>query len=205
MNNKPIVSNGNFKLPNTPNFSQTPVLSCGRTSRECKSHCYALKSYRQYLNVKNVWDSNFHYVRYYPDMVFDVVCSYITRKRKTPKYFRVHVGGDFYNQKNIALWSKIARENTTTKFLAYTKRTDLNFAYVPKNLIIRQSYWGVPYEKNGLIRESTSNAKIAIANLPWEDTERFLIQSGIKKCTGKCGLSCRFCWNSDKPVYFNLH
>ena len=63
---------------------------------------------------------------------------------KKAKIIRIHVSGDFFNQKYFNAWARIARLNPDRLFYAYTKSlkywTDYNPYLVPKNLKLTASW-----------------------------------------------------------------
>ncbi len=63
---------------------------------------------------------------------------------KKAEIIRIHVSGDFFNQKYFNAWARIARLNPNRLFYAYTKSlkywTDYNPYLVPKNLKLTASW-----------------------------------------------------------------
>jgi len=63
---------------------------------------------------------------------------------KKAKIVRIHVSGDFFNQKYFNAWCKVAMRNKDILFYAYTKSlkywTDYNPYLVPKNLKMTASW-----------------------------------------------------------------
>ena len=63
---------------------------------------------------------------------------------KKAKIIRIHVSGDFFNQKYFNAWCKVARLNPDRLFYAYTKSlkywTDYNQYLIPKNLKMTASW-----------------------------------------------------------------
>ena len=63
---------------------------------------------------------------------------------KKAKIIRIHVSGDFFNQKYFNAWCKVAMRNKDILFYAYTKSlkywTDYNQYLVPKNLKLTASW-----------------------------------------------------------------
>ena len=59
------------------------------------------------------------------------------------KYFRIHVGGDFFNENYFKAWMNVAKSNKDKIFYAYTKSIPILIKYkdiVPDNFIITCSY-----------------------------------------------------------------
>ena len=62
------------------------------------------------------------------------------------KYFRIHIGGDFYSQAYFDAWVKLAGEKPETKFYAYTKSLPFwvsRIDKIPVNLVLTASRGGV--------------------------------------------------------------
>ena len=58
---------------------------------------------------------------------------------------RVHVGGDFFNQRYFEAWLEVARLNPATKFYAYTKSLPYwvaNLGKIPSNFVLTASRGG---------------------------------------------------------------
>lgn len=49
-------------------------------------------------------------------------------EHRTPRFFRIHVAGDFLSQAHVDFWADIAARHPAVKFLAFTKRHDLDYA-----------------------------------------------------------------------------
>ena len=128
------ITKGNKKLPTTMlNFSLPPELSCPGATEECKKYCYAKKAYRQYPATKTAWDENMVMSK---DMKFvENITDFIKNQRKWES-FRIHTSGDFYCQRYLNKWFKIAKEYPTKIFYAYTKSTMLDFTKRPSNFIV---------------------------------------------------------------------
>lgn len=50
------------------------------------------------------------------------ISAELSKKKKRPKYFRVHASGEFYSQDYVDSWVEIAKANPDIVFYAYTKR-----------------------------------------------------------------------------------
>lgn len=140
------VSNSNSKLGKTPSYSTTPIVGCGSNCWVCSKVCYAVKSYRQYPNVKTAWDSNFEAVKDGKwTYIHEAVTTYC-KKHKTP-VFRWFVSGDIYNMGMFHTMVWIAETCPNTIFYCYTKCYDIVNAWLdkgytlPDNLKIIFSRW----------------------------------------------------------------
>ena len=95
-------------------------------------------------------------------------------------------------QKYLEGMIKVAEELPNTKFLAYTKRNDVDFSSdLPPNLRIRFSMW------------KGWNNETSLRTLAWisDDTR---CPDGTFTCPSDC-RTCSFCWNSAADVTFHKH
>ena len=175
---------GNSKLGNTPNISTVPGKDCGK-GVPCTKDCYARKFYRQYPNVRKAWNENSRYQRVDPTGYFGDIYAWLMLHR--PKYFRIHVAGDFISQNTVHRWGQLGSGIPATRFLAYTKREDLFFGYLPENFIIRHSMW-----------PGWGNAKLKLPKFWMQDKQGTETRIPKKKflCPGDCE-KCRACWSKD--------
>ena len=177
------ISPKNTKLGSIPNVSLTPVKACGNCAH-CKNDCYALKSYRQYKNVRNSWDGNFEQAK--TDLSGYMTDLYVYLDKKRPRLFRWHVSGDILSHEYLVCMFSIAKSFPETKFLAFTKMFNLDYSECPKNLSIVFSMWpGQPVPKN------TSG----VAGFYWlQDGSETRIPENAIECFGTCDC-CGMCWN----------
>ena len=118
-------------------FSLPPVKSCLNCD-SCKSSCYALKAYKQYPNVKNLWDSNFNLVKNNLKQLERDLTKQLTKisfQKKHKRVVRIHQSGDFYSTKYIKLWLKLAAKFNNILFYGYTKVENYNKEF---NTLINQ-------------------------------------------------------------------
>lgn len=187
------ISKGNSKLGKIPNISLVPVKDCGNCSG-CKTDCYALKSYKQYPNVRAAWQQNSTMHKLSLEST-----NYHIRKwfdKNKPEYFRIHVAGDFLNQEHVDMWVKIAEDYRDTKFLAFTKMGNLTYMGTPPNLSIIASQW--PGMNNNL-------HYLRYAGL--EKDKKFMAWSTPKyNCPGSC-TTCKVCWDTEdiRDIIFKKH
>ena len=192
---KAKISTGNHKLGRKiPNISLRPIVDCANC-KLCAKKCYAMKAYRQYPQVKAAWGHNGKLAKSSKrNEWFADILNYIDKKK--PGYFRWHVAGDIIDQDYYEWMCDIAIENPQTKFLAFTKNTNIKFLHRPKNLAIVISMWpGLPKPNNKM-------------PLAWfqDGTETRVPKSAIL-CPGSCD-ECKICWNLPrikKDVVFNKH
>lgn len=94
MIDKTILSEGNIKLGKILNVNLPPVVTCSRDVPCSTNGCYALKSFKQYPNVRKAWESNLELYNCNSTKYFESIIDQIKRKRKLPKRFRWHSSGD---------------------------------------------------------------------------------------------------------------
>ena len=191
------ISPGNSKLGTAiPNVSMAPGRDCGNC-KHCLKSCYALKAYRQYPATKAAWNHNGDAFRDDPAASAQFVSDWIARKRTAPKFFRIHVSGDFLGQEHVDAWVQVASEHPATKFLAFTKMGHLDFSAAPSNLAVIYSQWpGMPL--NGP----------ADAPKAWmQDGTETRMPADAINCPGNCE-TCGMCWalpELGRDVYFDQH
>lgn len=186
------ISRGNTKLGRILNINLPPIHSC-KKDVPCKSEgCYALKAWRQYPNVRRAWSENLDLALSSYDKFFCSIVDTLRRKRKLP-FFRWHSSGDILDQKYLDYMSSVAQLFPQTRFLAFTKRNDLDVSNMPENLTIRYSFW--PNYK----------AKIDASFVNYAGLYGDSRVNGGHICQGNC-QTCKICWSkSVKNVIFHKH
>ena len=194
------ISKGNMKVGTIPNISLTPGRSC--SAEACQTcfvqGCYACKSYRQYKNVRAAWDENTEAALSDLDGMEKQLSAYFD-SMNAPRFFRIHVGGDFITKEYAEMWARVAQSHPHTNFLAFTKQWEnvrgVNF---PTNLSLVLSGWP------GTEIPSDLSARYAKAICVEREEE---IPSGGFHCPGRCE-SCGACWELARrgvDVYFVKH
>lgn len=130
---------GNTMTPKCIGIFNIPPLETCTPSRWCKKHCYALHGrhtwpnvvtgqqwrYRQSLEVDFPWR-----------MIGEISC------RKSFRFIRIHLAGDFYSRGYVDKWAAVAIQCSNKLFRVNTKRRDL-LRYMrkvfPENVIVRES------------------------------------------------------------------
>ena len=191
------ISPRNSKLGKIPNISTIPVKDCGNCD-SCMTDCYALKAWKQYPPVRAAWKQNSQMFRKHMQAAFNDIETYFNSKRTLPRFFRIHVAGDFLNQEHVNGYAEIARKFPAIKFLAFTKMHDLDYSNLPDNLQIIASMWsGLDYPPN------VKNMRKA-----WvQDGTETRIPDDAIECPGICD-DCGMCWSLDsigRDVYFLAH
>ena len=193
------VSEGNMKVGSIPNFSLTPGRTCSKEAcKTClREGCYAMKSYRQYKNVKTAWDENSDLAERNLSALEKALSLYFSAEK--PLFFRIHVGGDFVSMAYAEMWARIAESAPSTRFLAFTKQWEnVRGVKFPQNFSLVLSGWPgteIPEDLAGQYAQ-------AICVDHAEDMPK-----GGFLCPGSCE-SCGACWELAKRkvnVYFVKH
>lgn len=112
--------------------------------------CFAASEEVNYKNTYNMRRRNFELIKETlanggPSAV-ENLADLINRSLNTNiKYVRIHESGDFYDPRYLQAWIKVANDNPTMIFYAYTKSIDMYRNYlnkIPENLIITGSMGG---------------------------------------------------------------
>ena len=123
-----LIQQGNSKLKAAGmlmfNLPATKEV-CGKI---CKG-CYAMKEQTRFPAVLIAREGRFTEAKQ-SDFVAKIQGE-LDKKRKKPKYFRIHSSGDFFSQEYVNDWQQIAEQNPDIIFYAYTKRCgDYDFSKV---------------------------------------------------------------------------
>ena len=112
-----MLTAGNHKLSrHILNFSLPPGVTCRRHVL-CAEACYAVACYSRYPNVRTRWDENLKLSRQeaFPETMIDEIVE------KRGVVVRIHVGGDFYSERYVRKWRRIAGALPSVQFYGYTK------------------------------------------------------------------------------------
>jgi len=154
-----IISRGNKKIGNVPNFSVMPIITC-LNCKECKYFCYDIKACLQYKNVMRARAINTALLLYAPAALHEQLEKYFSNTRRRNKSFRFNVGGEITPAYFNMIMSIVKRHADYTIWM-YTKmygivnsyirkRTSLTgraarLAVIPSNYHIMYSLWdGTP-------------------------------------------------------------
>ena len=194
------VSEGNMKVGSIPNWSLTPGRTC--SDEACNTcfvqGCYACKAYRQYPQTRKAWDENSDLAESKLDKLepfFDLYFSSLA----APRFFRVHVAGDFVSIEYAQLWARIAAKHPGTRFLAFTKQWEhVRGIDFPENFSLVLSGWPGT--------EIPADLAEKYAKAICVDHEEDIPADGFH-CPGHCE-NCGACWELAKrgqDVYFVKH
>ena len=86
-----------------------------------KIRCYSASQEAQYPSVYNMRKYNFDLLKACKSVneIYNLLDASIPKIKFSP--FRIHVGGDFFNQRYFDAWLKLARNNPKCIYYAYTK------------------------------------------------------------------------------------
>lgn len=197
------ISPGNRKLGTIPNVSLIPVADCGNCEA-CKSSCYALKAWKMYPATRAMWRNNSKEFREAPFTAMLSVHEYFQgKKMNLPRFFRIHVGGDFLNQNHVLAWCSLARTWVDVKFLAFTKMHHLDYSMAPANMQVVLSMFPLMEEPQA----GNSSLPKAWVMKDKEGNIESRVPGNAIECPGNCE-SCAMCWNLntlDRDVVFDFH
>ena len=187
-------------------FNLPAEKTCPGRTKECGRVCYAKKAERIYPNslAKRRWNHAFANSLGFVQAITDEIRKYGLEK------VRIHESGDFYNQRYLNRWIKIAADCPDTRFLAFTKSFHLDFSKIPANLVVICSI-------------DTSTTKVPISGM----TTALTLPAGATSIQGRytcppvgrnpvtlkkdpdhhnyCGVSCNHCWDNKGPVAWMKH
>ena len=175
-------------------FSLPPIKACLNCS-SCASACYAVKSFRQYPSVRNLWEDNHRLAKHGLGELYSDLVDQLAKEKQD--LVRVHQSGDFISQDYVSMWEVIARKFKNKLFYAYTKvdhLLDLSYLEALPNFVLISSFidgkrnFGSRAYVDELVKDH--GAVICPATLG-EDV--------------KCGSGCRLCMVKGVKVAFVEH
>lgn len=126
------ISAGNVKLDGIKNISLPPVVTCGASCKECKSYCYAVKSFNRLPVVAKAWSDNYKLYRSDPQRFF----ADIQNATKKERVFRWHVSGDIVDYAYFLGMVDVALKNNKCEYLAFTKQYKIVNAAIDAGVVI---------------------------------------------------------------------
>jgi hypothetical protein len=204
--NKISISKKSKKVPFL-NISLSPAM-CNK-ALPCKKDCYAMKSFNQYPNVRAAWSNNLAVYLSDSRGYFEQLSKELEKLSKKPKhkrFFRYHVAGDIVDQNYLNNMLNLAAKFPTIKFLAFTKRHELDYSGLDNhpNLTIVFSYW--PNFGNA---DNDMPKAFLLDNKNYEQNYDTRMKESYKDmyvCSGSC-KDCRVCWDlkDNEHVIFIKH
>lgn len=184
------ISAGNTKTGRIPAFSMAPGRTCSAEAcRTCLTGgCYAKKLYNLRPSVRNAWDHNTELVLHDLELVERELIAYFSGMT-APRFFRLHVSGDFVNREYAAMWARVAAAAPGTNFLAFTKQWDhVRGVEFPSNFSLVLSAWP------GTVIPADLRSRYSVA---WLDDGSDDIPANAMPCPGNCE-NCGACWGLAK-------
>lgn len=197
---KTRISNGNSKLGTIANISLAPGRTC--SPEACKTcltgGCYAMKSYRMYKTVRAAWDANTELALNDLATMESDLLAYFSGVN-APRFFRIHVGGDFVTREYAEMWARVAAACPHTNLLAFTKQWDnvRGISFTDNVSIVLSAWPGTTIPED--LRKLYSVA--------WLNDGSTEIPADALECPGNCS-TCGVCWSLSKrhiDVFFNKH
>ena len=196
--------NGNKKLKDGNGiafiiFSLPAVLTCPNATVHCMKACYARRDERnmsarigRIINLLISKRDDFESILY--DAIHNAIYTRKGELRNRFKnneiVFRVHESGDFYSERYMRIWFKVAAKFPNVTFFAYTKSFAMYercMSEKPENFEVRASVWDdTTVEEIGTIARCGMSIYTAYDE---QDMEKAL-RAGVKEC--KCD-SCTAC------------
>jgi len=169
--------------------------------------CFAASQEALYPTVRNARWHNYEILKRLrtSDQMVDVIQSSLPKKASI---VRVHVSGDFFNQKYFDAWMQVAKNNPERKFYAYTKSIPYwleRRGSIPKNFSLTSSMGGRNDElielnnlKYAKVFLSTEEAKKEKMELDHDDSHAYdgkksfgLLLHGNQKKGSKASVALR--------------
>lgn len=193
------ISMANTKMGAIPSFSLMPVITCSPDAPCRINGCYMKPLVAMRKSLKKALTKNTTIASQNPEDIYNQVCGWLAMYR--PVAFRIHVSGDFFSVGYLDVWNRIAMQNPSVKFFAFTKqfgvlREFLSTHKLAKNLSIILSAW-IPYSEGWLppadLLKKFPVAWVVDAN---QKLTQFIVGYSRKAryCLGKCE-TCGLCFN----------
>lgn len=148
-----FLTEGNTKLKKFGGVSfDLPARKTCPKAGTCPEDCYAAKLMRIYKGYAAKVERNLVLSKK-PEFVKTISGEI---EKADPEFFRMHGGGDFYNQAYLNKWLKIMKNFPKVNFYAYTKSLHLEFGK-QKNFTLIKSFGG---KLDHLIKKSDYQALI---------------------------------------------
>jgi len=180
MSKRKLLIAGNSTMPSSVGiFNLPPLLTC-TPSEWCLKHCYALKGRFLWTTTKEAY-----YWRYSQSLMKNFAEKMISEInwRRSIKYVRVHISGDFYSCDYIDKWVRIAKTLPEIIFRTNTRRLE-GF----------QKYMRKVFPQNFVVRESTDPTRNSLGIFPQAAIKG---TPGSKKffiCKDDCAKCNFYCW-----------
>lgn len=180
---KNLLVAGNSTMPTSVGIFNLPALKTCTPSKWCRKHCYALQGRFIWRSIKKV-----HQQRYLISRTKDFTNIMIEeiKRRKSLKYIRIHITGDFYNEEYVRKWVRIARIFPDMIFRTNTKRQDL----IP---LMKEEF-----PSNFVVRESTDPTRSSLGIFPEASIKGTPGTAKFYICQDDCEKCKFYCWHHSK-------
>lgn len=199
-----MISESNAKLGKIPNWSLPPKVTCPGSTPECREACYVggkTGYYKMYPSVRKAYGDNLRSVTLDNLWTIDAIKALA----KNPKYFRIHVSGDFHKVDYINKWVNICKAFPKTQFLAFTRSWRVK--RLVKALETLKSLPNVQIIASldkSTEREAPNGYRLASMGKP-TISARFVMCPGYGPKELKCD-ECGICFrNNSTNVWFPIH
>ena len=151
--NKKIKKTGKLNNKRLFEFNLTAKKTCPQ-AKDCLKYCFADKGTYKYPVVKNKYDNNIKATK--RENFSSEIQAEIDKK--SIEAIRIHSSGDFYSQKYLNKWIKIAKKNPKIIFYGYTKSIKyMQSVMCPSNFVFVMSTGG---KQDHLIKSTDKKAVI---------------------------------------------
>ena len=180
------ISRGNVKLGRVESVSHTPVIGCV-PDVPCTLECYAVATLRgRYrARIAAAWTANLDYLQHDRRGYFNELRDHL--RRRLPKLFRYHIGGDWLDLDHLQRAIILAGNLPAVRFLAFSKAFDIfpTAGSLPDNFTLIASGW-VGW------KDPPAGYRVAWMRDPDDLDPR--IPAAALECPGGCD-TCGLCWH----------
>ena len=180
-----------------PSFSIPEGVNCPGATPLCRRDCYFKFMRLRLPRLGKTLIENDHIVKNDIDWINRLKYAIVNQNCR---YFRLHVGGDFFCQSYLDGWIEICQSLPDIKFLAFTKSVSLDYTMAPDNLNI---IWSIFPDTIMSDVPPGPRAYTAIPDIPYAAG----LTDGAIRCAGLC-VSCGVCFHSNDnqtDVVFDAH
>ena len=184
------ISPGNTKMGNIPSFSLPAITTCPGSTPLCRKHCYANRNAQMYKDTAECYKRN--HAEAEQSNFLETLGHHI--HTLNARYFRIHVCGDFYDQRYLNIWTYIGKEFPNMDFLAFSKSFHLDYSNAPNNLNV---IWSVFPDTEMSTVPSGPRAFTDFSETHVDAPYAPGITDSAIKCAGLC-TTCGTCYHSNE-------
>lgn len=176
--------------------------TCPGMTAYCGPICYAMKAERMYKQCKASRARNYK-ASLRPDFAIKMGKELDTFKGE---YARIHEAGDYYNQRYLNKWLKIARSYPELTFLSYTKMYDrLDFSKKTSNFLVYSSLDPTSLHKLNTVKRIFKRCVIVDKAEDVRAKGWHVCPPVTKDHHNYCGVDCKVCWKGQDKVVWIKH